>query len=166
MATQYDWSQFTKRIDIKASVEQLYNAWATRTGIERWFLRAGEFSSDKGLLPNNTAVQKGNIYKWRWFGYSDELVESGEITQANNKDLLEFTFCGAMKVRITIKKEEEINIVELHQYDIPVDEKGKTNFHVGCAQGWVFYLANLKSVLEGGVDLRNKNENLKKMINS
>lgn len=29
-----------------------------------------------------------------------------------------------------------------------------------------FYLANLKSILEGGVDLRNKNEALKKMLNS
>jgi hypothetical protein len=71
-----------------------------------------------------------------------------------------------MKVRIQIKTEEDTSIVELLQYDIPVDEKGKVNFHLGCAEGWVFYLANLKSVLEGGIDLRNKNEKFKKMINS
>jgi hypothetical protein len=33
-------------------------------------------------------------------------------------------------------------------------------------EGWVFYLANLKSFPEGGIDLRNKNEKLKSVINS
>jgi hypothetical protein len=32
---------------------------------------------------------------------------------------------------------------------------------VQCQLGWTFYLANLKSVIEGGVDLRNKNVDLK-----
>ena len=80
--------------------------------------------------------------------------------------MLVFTFATQMKVRIKIKTEEGENLVELEQYDIPVDEKGKTNFHIGCMEGWVFYLANLKSIVEGGIDLRNKNEKLKKVINS
>jgi len=165
MAASYDWSRFTKRINIKATVEQLYHAWATRPGIESWFLRMAEFSDTTGVLAKEKPVETGNKYKWNWYGYSDEAVEHGEIIAANGKDLLEFSFCG-MKVRIQVKTEEGENIVELQQYDIPVDEKGKTNFHIGCMEGWVFYLANLKSVLEGGIDLRNKNENLKKVINS
>jgi uncharacterized protein YndB with AHSA1/START domain len=166
MSTPYNWSQFTKRIDIKASVDELYTALATRAGIEKWFLRSAEFSNADGLLANNTAVQKGNKYKWNWFGYNDEVVEYGEITEANGKDLLEFTFGGTMKVRIQLKTEQGENIVELEQYDIPVDEKGIVNFYIGCGDGWVFYLANLKSIMEGGIDLRNKNEAIKKVINS
>ena len=38
--------------------------------------------------------------------------------------------------------------------------------NVGCKTGWTFYLANLKSLLEGGIDLRNKDELLKDVINS
>jgi hypothetical protein len=37
---------------------------------------------------------------------------------------------------------------------------------VGCGEGWTFYLTNLKSILEGGVDLRNKEMKLKNVINS
>jgi hypothetical protein len=37
---------------------------------------------------------------------------------------------------------------------------------MGCLGGWTFYLANLKSYLEGGVDLRNKNLALNNMVNS
>src|SRR5450432_32395 len=166
MSAPFDWSRFTKRINVKATVAQLYNAWATRSGIESWFLRTGEFSNQDGLLANNTRVQKGNKYKWNWYGYSDEVVERGEITEANDKNSLEFTFGRTMKVSIQIKTEEGENIVELTQYDIPVDEKGKTNFHIGCGEGWVFYVANLKSILEGGIDLRNRNEKIQKMINA
>lgn len=37
---------------------------------------------------------------------------------------------------------------------------------LSCKTGWTSYLANLKSVLEGGIDPRNKNEQLKAVINS
>jgi hypothetical protein len=40
------------------------------------------------------------------------------------------------------------------------------NYHVGCKAGWTFYLANLKSILEGGIDMRNKKTRLKEMLNS
>ncbi len=167
MPTEYDWSRFTKRIDVKASPEKLYNAWATRSGIESWFLRLGEFSTADGLiLANDKPVQKGIKYTWRWHGHNDDATEHGEIIEANGIDLLVFSFGATMKVRVQVKVEEATNIVELEQYDIPTDEKGKTNFHLGCAEGWVFYLANLKSVMEGGIDLRNKNEHIRRVINS
>lgn len=40
------------------------------------------------------------------------------------------------------------------------------NLLVGCGEGWVFYLANLKSILEGGIDLRNKNDAIRNVLNS
>jgi hypothetical protein len=39
-------------------------------------------------------------------------------------------------------------------------------FFIECGLGWTFYLANLKSILEGGLDLRNKNPEIQKMINA
>ena len=58
-----------------------------------------------------------------------------------------------------------------HHYDwtkfvLKINEKGKVQYHMGCLGGWTFYLANLKSYLEGGVDLRNKNLALNNMVNS
>ena len=44
-AHTFDWSRFVVRISVKAPDEKLYNAWATRDGIESWFLRLSEFKS-------------------------------------------------------------------------------------------------------------------------
>jgi hypothetical protein len=52
------------------------------------------------------------------------------------------------------------------QDEIPVNETAMHNWHLGCKTGWTFYLANLKSIYEGGIDLRNKNINLHEVINS
>jgi hypothetical protein len=65
-----------------------------------------------------------------------------------------------------MKEENGYHIVELVQENIPEDDNGKHNWHLGCKTGWTFYLANLKSLAEGGIDLRNKDENLKNMINA
>ena len=107
---------------------------------------------------------------WRWHGWPDEVKEEGTILEANGMDRLKFTFgqVGAEHMVCTVKiyAEDEETICEISQENIPEDEKGKTYYHIGCLTGWSFYLTNLKSILEGGIDLRNKNERLKNMINS
>jgi hypothetical protein len=111
-------------------------------------------------------IKNDDTYRWLWFGYGDETEERGTILEANGTDLVKFTFAGTCTVTIAIKQEQGISIVELWQENIPVDDKSKASWHLGCSTGWTFYLANLKSVLEGGLDLRNKNEELKRVVNS
>jgi hypothetical protein len=162
-----DWGRFVTRIDVKASIPDLYKSWATRRGIERWFLRLSEFKTRDGdILPADELITAGNTYKWLWYGYPDSSVEHGEILEANGKDYLKFSFGKAGICSVRIKTQEDENIVELMQEAIPTDEQGKYDYHVGCKSGWTFYLANLKSILEGGVDMRNKKEGLKEMLNS
>lgn len=161
----YDWKKFTVRININAPAQQLYDAWVTRQNIEKWFLRVSEFRRNETLLESNEPVKLGDKYKWMWYGYPDSGAEFGDILAANGKDFLEFTFAG-MNVSVKIISEEGETLVELTQYNIGEDDKSKSSFHVGCTQGWTFYLANLKSLMEGGIDLRNKNEKLKRMMNS
>lgn len=162
-----DWSKFTKRVNIKASVEEIIAAWTTQTGLERWFLRKAEFTDlNNERRDPNSRIEKGDLYRWLWHGWGDETVQFGTIVQMNAKDPLEFTFGKAGIVKVLVKKEKEEIIVELVQEGIPTDEDSKINYHVGCSTGWTFYLANLKSVLEGGLDLRNKNTGLKDMVNS
>ncbi len=165
--SNYDWSRFVTRISIKAPIEKLYWCWATREGMEYWFLRLSEFKKPDGSLRAvNEPVQKGDTYTWRWYGWSDETTEFGTILDSNNKDLLKFSFGKAGNCSVTIKIEEGENIVELVQENIPTDEQGMHYWHLGCKTGWTFYLANLKSLMEGGIDLRNRNEKLQRVINS
>ena len=161
-----NWNQFTVRIDVNASVEKLYAAWATREGIESWFLRLSEYKTVDGRLrANDEHVQKGDIFKWMWYGWPDEIVEYGAILDCNGKDFFRFSFGKAGNCTVRIYKEKGETIVEILQEDIPDDETGKHTWHVGCKTGWTYYLANLKSVYQFGTDLRNKKEGIGQLLN-
>jgi len=165
--SNFDWSRFTVRINVKAPTEKLYWCWATKAGIEFWFLRKSDYRKSDGTLYNGDEfVKKGGKYSWWWYGYPDEVVEHGEILDCNGKDLFQFKFGDAGICTVKIYSEQNENIVELIQDHIPIDDKAKQNWHIGCKTGWTFYMANLKSMLEGGIDLRNKNEQLQNMLNA
>lgn len=161
-----NWSTFTVRMDVNAPIEQLYTSWATRTGIESWFLRMSEYASSDGVIrAGDEFIQKGDTYKWLWHGWPDDTVEHGSIIDCNGKDFIQFHFGKAGICSVRIYNEQGVNIVELVQENIPDDEHGKFAFHVGCKTGWTYYLTNLKSVYQFGVDLRNKKEGIGKLIN-
>ena len=148
-------------------VEILYKAFATRSGMESWFLRLCEYKhADGSLLTSDELIKPEHIYKWLWYGYPDTTAETGTFIKTNDKDELQFVFGKAGTVTVKIYTIENQNMVELTQENIPSDEQSRFNYYVGCSTGWVFYLANLKSIMEGGIDLRNKNENLKGVLNS
>lgn len=163
----YDWSRFVTRININAPIEKLYWCWATREGMEYWFLRLSEYKKPDGnVRAGNEPVQPGDTYTWRWHGWSDETMEIGSILDCNGKDIFKFSFGKAGDCTVTLKNELGQNIVELLQSNIPTTDEGMHYWHLGCKTGWTFYLANLKSLLEGGIDLRNKDEKLQNVINS
>ena len=165
--SSYDWSKFRLRINIDVPVELVYAAWTTRQGLESWFLRkALLFASNGEPRGIKESIQAADTYEWYWFGYPDTVLEKGNILEANGYDLLRFSFAGSCIVTITIFTEEKETICELIQSQIPEDDASRVKFHLGCSNGWTFYLGNLKSILEGGIDLRNKNENLKVVVNS
>ena len=163
----YNWRRFTKRIPIKASAKAIYEAWTTQQGLESWFLRLAQFTKKDGSIRSkNSHIEAGDKYKWLWFGYDDSTVEEKEILAANGWDQLKFSFSGGCIVAISIKQEDGETLCELVQ-DMPMEDAGEQqHFFIECGKGWGFYMANLKSLLEGGLDLRNKNVNLKEVINA
>lgn len=160
-----NWSRFTVRVNVNTPADQLYRCWATRAGIESWFLRRSDYRKANGdARAEEEAVEKGDTYQWYWHSYGDDTTEAGEILDVNGKDLFQFRFGNAGICTVRIYEEEGEQIVELEQSEIPTDEKGKQHFHIGCKTGWTFYMTNLKSILEGGIDLRNRNEKILKVI--
>ena len=143
--------------DYNTDIRSLYEAWATTAGIEKWFLRKANFYT----VPRHTRephefIKKEDTYDWYWHGYNDQVFESGQILESNGTDFLKFTFSGRSEVSINLQTRNGVSIVELTQQYIPAEEDPTKNLYIQCQKGWIFYLANLKSVLEGGVDLRNK----------
>lgn len=163
----YDWSRFELRIPVRAAVDTIYRALATTEGIESWFLRKAVYFDENHNQRNPSEfIQKGDRYTWLWHGYNDETVEHNDILEANGFDTISFVFAGHCIVTITIGMLGNETIVQLTQENIPTGEDGKADIHIGCMVGWTFYMANLKSILEGGIDLRNRSLNVGKVINS
>jgi uncharacterized protein YndB with AHSA1/START domain len=161
----FDWTQFTKRIAIKAPMQTLYNAWAQTGELEKWFLKTAQYLDANGAnIERNASAQSGMRYVWNWYLYEE--TEYGQVLIANDKDHFQFTFAGQCKVDITLSEEFGYTIVQLIQSNIPTDDKSRQDIFMGCSAGWAFYLINMKSIYEGGLDLRSKDERLKPMVNN
>jgi len=161
----FNWTTFTKRIAVKARLSDIYDAWTKPSDIEKWFLsNANYYDENTNPIERESNIKKDHSYEWSWYLY--DIVEKGIITEANGKDFLQFTFAGACIVDIKLIQQMEYVVVELTQKNIPDDDESKQNIRLGCDSGWSFFLVNLKSVYEGGLDLRNKNADLKVMLNN
>jgi uncharacterized protein YndB with AHSA1/START domain len=160
-------SKFIKRISINTSPEQVFEAWSTQEGLETWFLRSAEFTKPDGSIrERNEPIQEGDTYLWLWHGYGDDVYEKREVLESNGKDSLSFLFTGDCIVTVNVKTERGETICELIQDKIPSTADITDSLYILCGEGWTFYLTNLKSILEGGVDLRNRNMELTRLVNA
>lgn len=160
----YDWTRFSRKIAIKSSMSTIYDAWTKSSEIEKWFLNKATFSREESPIDSNSAIEGGDTYEWNWFLF-DGLGE-GIIIEANGTDFIQFSFAGDCVVDVKLSEYEDNVIVDLTQSEIPTDDESKRGIRLGCDFGWFFYMLNLKSVHEGGLDLRNKDEELKGMLNN
>ncbi|MBG6233822.1 uncharacterized protein YndB with AHSA1/START domain [Pedobacter sp. CAN_A7] len=161
----FDWTSFTKRIAIKSSLREIYEAWTVAANLEKWFLERVVFQDmGNNQLEHTEPVKSGTRYDWYW--YLEATPMHGEILRANGKDFIQFTFEGVSLVDVKLSTLDEYVIVELRHHNIPQDDHSKQHIRLGCSNGWAFYLHNLKSVCEGGIDLRNKDPKLGVMINN
>lgn len=161
----FNWTTFTKKIAVAAPLSELYDAWTVPEKIESWFLSKAEYQTPNGeAVARNQHVQDGDTYWWSWYLY--DITEKGKITKANGTDELQFTFAGECPVDIKLTPVKDNVVVELTQRNIPTDDQSKRGIRLGCDSGWSFFLVNLKSIYEGGIDLRNKDSGLQGMLNN
>ena len=166
MTKEYDWSQFVCKININSTVESIYDAWTIPRHLETWFLRSATFRDEDGdLRDKNLHLRAGDTYEWFWYGYADNVVEKGKVLAANGMNKLQFSFTRGAEVIVDIGTSFNETIVMLTQSNMPDGEDGK-RIRIDCMAGWSFYLANFKSRMARGIDLRNKNVDLINMVNS
>src|SRR5690349_18314902 len=148
----FNWRKFTLRIPIRSSLETVYRAWATQEGLESWFLRSAVFAQLNGLpRKRDSYVQTADTYTWLWHGYEDTVVEQRHVLAANGQDSIQFVFSGGCIVSVDLEMKQDQLLCTLTQ-EMPMDDiEEQQHFFVECQKGWTFYLANLKSILEGGI---------------
>lgn len=160
-----DFSEFKLRVNVRTSIENTYRAWATPGGLESWFIGKMTFTAPDGTVrADDEPVHEGDEYTCFFRFKPDVVLIKGKVLKANKKDLFSFTFSKNCPVTVSIYNEQDETIVQLMESNLPTDDETIKKHFVGDTKGWIFYLTNLKSVLEGGLDLRNWNAELKNVI--
>lgn len=154
-----DWSQFTRRIFITKPVEPIFECWSKAESIERWFLKKANFYREDILLGKNESITKGDNYVWEWNGWDGQT--SGFILDIKENSFINFEFGKSGKVKVSLEavSANETQVI-LNHYEIPTEEESKKNYHVGCSNGWSFWLVNLKLFLEYDLLINHKNNPL------
>lgn len=161
----FDFSQFKIRVNVRASVEDVYKAWATPAGLNSWFIGKMVFTDEKGVVrPDDVPVEVGDEYTCAFAKNPASILVRGKVLKANGKNLFSFSFSRNCPVTVSIYTEHDETIVELIESNVPNEEDVMVRQCVNDSKGWIFYLVNLKSVLEGGLDLRNRSVDIKNVI--
>ena len=154
-----DWARLTARVYVRAHPARLFEAWATGPGLLRWLLKAAAFRAPQEQLPRpDAAARTGDAYRWTW--RSAGRVAEGRILAADWPERIEFTLGPAGKCRVSLTPDGELTLVEVVQSDVP-----DAATYLEWSNAWTFHLTNLKSVLEGGPDLREADPDRTDVVN-
>jgi uncharacterized protein YndB with AHSA1/START domain len=157
-----DFRSFCLRVFVDRPAEEVFAAWLSSAALERWFLTKASYADEAGrTLEPAAEAREGCRYRWEW---AEGTVEEGEVTQLE-PGLLAFTFGEDVGVVVRVGEHQGRTIVELTQSHSMDDENRRASTYVDCTQGWTFFLTNLKSVLEGGSDLRERQVDARHLVN-
>ena len=167
----FDWTQFRVGIYIRALPLDIFAMWTEAEQLCRWFLRSAAFAPSEGppadrraraalpafdtLTPRreNETCRTNDRYRWEWY-YDGGIVGEEWVREVRPPTRLGFGFGEEMEVEVSLRKQGKSCEVNLRQYNIPTGPRARRELHMGCRIAWAFFLTNLKSVSEGGLDLR------------
>jgi len=165
MEEVFDWGKFYRKVVIKSDMTRLYETISTPNGITKWFIKIAEYESSTGTgRQGSELIQSGDSYEWTWVYKNHNL--KGEVLKANGLNNIEFTFGPNSTIDFLMEEHNGGNILlTLTQVTGHTDERANMFAQIDCFATWTFFLNNLKSILEGGIDLRDTNPNLEGLIN-
>ena len=159
----FNFDCFTHAIYINASAEKVFWYIATSSGISKWFLgNANYYYGDMNIRLGNDTAQKNDSYLWKWLNKDLEL--KGVILKSQMNKEFSFTFSPLYIVTIKLSSAGGKTRLTLKQEYQESSVKNDFNY-INCCTCWVFFLTNLKSVIEHGTDLRETEINDDMMIN-
>ena len=143
------WDAFTRKIRIATTPEEIFRLWATPGGIGEWFLASAVYRDENGRVrPQGETIRAGDTYTWKWHCWDGN--ETGRVLECREGKGVSFTFSHC-RLDVDIQAQDGQSILTLTQSDIAEDDHHKMLIHVGCTNGWVFWLTNLKAYAEHGI---------------
>ncbi|MHA2363550.1 MAG: SRPBCC domain-containing protein [Candidatus Hodarchaeales archaeon] len=161
----YKWTEFKYNEYYNAPLTKIFRKWTTPGDIITWFIAEATYEDDKGKIRDqNEIVQPGDVYHWKFF---QGITMKGEILDVVENKLVKFTFGKKepnsdedVVVTVSFKENMGTTHVLLHQNNIANNDFGHISFNVSCIIGWSYFMTNLRSLVETGYDLREKDEKL------
>ncbi len=157
------WKQLVQVIYIAAPMDTVYASLTTAKGMMGWSsMEASLTAADGTEVPAGEPASPGTRFRLIWHTGHDE---TGEFYEANGSDRLRYSFGEGIEVTFTLEEVEDGTVkVNLVQTQDRSDEEN-LKILLGFKEGWGFYLTNLKSVLEGGLDLRDFTHDIDNRVN-
>jgi len=150
----YDWTRFLVHMYYDAPLERVFRAWATAEGLESFFIASARHASaDGGARAPHELACPGDRYEWTWL---HGLGLKGGFLACERDRRVAFTFGEHMEVEVTFRTVGDSVEVRLHQTGCMPEDPARAWQHLNCRSCWVYFLTNLKSVLEHGTDLRDR----------
>jgi uncharacterized protein YndB with AHSA1/START domain len=148
-----DWTSFDLYVAIDAEPSTVMSAWSTIKGMESFFVQMMRITGPDGAeLEPDAEARPGDRFVWRW--HNGRRI-SGEYLQSETRNEVRFTF-GDSRVSVMAQPYNTGSLLRLRQYDIPDNEEAQMHIHGNCRAAWVYFLTVLKTLLEHGVDGRDK----------
>jgi len=150
----FNWQRFEHGICLDAPISDVYKMIGTAEGLTQWFIGSAKFTTpENNIRDTGSAYLKNDRYEWQWKD-KDHAVD-GSVLEANESDLVRFTF-GApfyVTIRLSLHEDGRTKLVLEQSFNEVNTMVGEFSY-VNCCVCWVFFLTNLKSVLEHDTDLR------------
>lgn len=163
LEVKYNFNNFIQKIYIYRPVEILYSMIAGGENIVKWFVKKAECHTEtRELRKSNEDFKANDEYLWEWV---DGTQLAGKILEANDKEKIKITFGNDVTVTIKLSNTGEKTLVELSQEQSIPDYEMRFENYMACFPGWSFYLINLKSICEGGIDLWEENPDVEMLVN-
>ncbi|NNC93982.1 MAG: SRPBCC domain-containing protein [Chitinophagales bacterium] len=148
----FNWKEFHHSVILNSSGEKVYNLISTADGLEKWFLGEVSFFRDTAELRKTAIVQPEDKYRWEWLTKS--FSSSGTVIDITDNSV-SYTFGESFIITFRIEELNDRCKLVLHQKVNTVSEDDQFAY-LNCAVCWVFFLTNIKSVIEYDIDLREK----------
>lgn len=159
----FNMHRFTHAIYLNSPVETVYEFAATPSGVTKWFIgKAKYFYKDNNIRLGNEFAEKGDSFLWTWLNKDLEL--KGIVTESVKDKIFQFTFSPLYIVTIMLLSEGNKTKLTLSQEYQESADRNDLNY-INCCTCWVFFLTNLKSVIENSIDLREKDVNDEMLVN-
>ena len=151
-AQPHDWSEFDVYLYMEAAPGDVLRYWQTSEGITQFFvseMSASDDNCDEGV----STLVAGSRYNWRGIhDYSGE----GQFLRVSDESV-EFTFGTHYHVAVSVTAAGSGTLLHLRQSGIGQDDSEQIQGTLNCRSCWIYFLVNLKSVVESGNDLRDQN---------